>query len=75
MRKKGVAPKITRMHPTEAKIQPIMRDRDNTDDLYDAEMAARAKHNKFQHPDKTRKGSFDPGNNSAYNGNTKTFPG
>lgn len=75
MSKKGPAPKVTRMHATEQKIRPIPRDRDNTDDLLAAETAARAKHSPFPHPaNKTRKGSFDPGNNAAYNGNQITGP-
>jgi hypothetical protein len=75
MAKKGVSARVTRMKPTEFKVLPIPRDRDNTDDLLDAERAARSRYSPVDHPaDKTRKGSFDPSSNTAYNGNTVTGP-
>jgi hypothetical protein len=75
MAKKGPAARVTRMHPTEQKIRAIPRDRDNTDDLLDAERAARARFSPVDHPaNKTRKGSFDPTDDAAYNGNTVTGP-
>jgi len=70
----GKAPKITRMNRTEAKVQPIPRDRDNTDDLNDMATMVHARYSKIQAPEgtKSRKGSFDPTDNSAFNGNTFT---
>lgn len=62
---KGVAPKITRMRKTEAAITPIPRDRDNTDDLYEAELRVHTQRSPFPHPGKTRKGSFEGNQASA----------
>lgn len=76
MAAKGVRAKITRMRPTEAVVTAIPRDRDNTDDLYDAEQKVRARFSPFPHPgSKTRKGSFE-GNNSSAQGpnNAVTLP-
>jgi hypothetical protein len=64
------------MRPTEAKFRPIPRDRDNTDDLQDAELAVRTRMSKITHPDnaKVRRGAFDPADNTAYNGSTVVAP-
>lgn len=75
MGKKGVAPRITRMKKTEVKVQPIPRDRDNTDDLEEAELRVHSKASPFPHPgNKGRKGSFDSGSNAAFNGNQISAP-
>lgn len=68
----GKSAKVTRMNKTEAKVQPIPRDRDNTDDLQDALTTVHSRYSKIQAPEgtKRRKGSFDPTNNTAFNGNT-----
>lgn len=74
MGKKGVRPTITRTKPDVVATQPIPRDRDNTDDLQEAELRAHANF-KVAHPEnKVRKGSFDPSSNTAYNGNTVIAP-
>lgn len=78
MARKGVRPKIN-LFQLPAKIRPIPRGRDNTDDLEDA---AQAVHSRFSHlraPVGTKsksanKGSFDPADNTAFNGNTVTGP-
>lgn len=72
-RKKGVAPRITQMRPLVAKIEPIMRPRDNTDDLLDAVQMVHTRHSSIKHPG-NKKGSFDPTNPEAYNGNTVVVP-
>lgn len=72
-RKKGVAPKVTIMNG-DAKIRPIPRGRDNTDDLLDAVESVHARMGHLRHPDTTRTGSFDPQDNTAYNGNTVVAP-
>ena len=66
MASKGVRPKITRMRPTEAKITAIPRDRDNTDDLAEAEQRVHSSFSPFLHPGskKVRKGSFEGNPNS-----------
>lgn len=74
MAKSGVRPTITRTKPDVASVRPIPRDRDNTDDLQEAELKVHSNF-KISHPeDKTRKGSFDPSSNTAYNGNTVIAP-
>jgi hypothetical protein len=67
MGRKGRAPKVTRMHDTETKIQNIPRDRDNTDDLVEAELKARSAASPFPHPGskKIRRGSFEGNASSA----------
>lgn len=68
MAKKGVRATVTRMRPTEAVFTPIPRDRDNTDDLWDAEQKVRARFSPFPHPgSKGRKGTFE-GNSSSPQG-------
>lgn len=68
MARKGVRPTVTRMRPTEAVFTEIPHDRDNTDDLYDAEQKVRARFSPFPHPgSKGRKGSFE-GNSSSPQG-------
>lgn len=65
---KGRSPRITRMRPTEAKTRAIPRDRDNTDDLVEAELRVHTKASPFPHPGKkVRKGSFE-GNTSSPQG-------
>lgn len=73
-RKKGVTPQVTIIGGQAAKVTPIARGRDNTDDLLDAVEATHARYSHIKHPDNTRKGSFDPGDNTAYNGNTVVAP-
>lgn len=54
-------------------IQPIPRDRDNTDDLQMAEDLVHARMGHLRFPDKG--GSFAPtGGTDAYNGKTVTAP-
>lgn len=72
--KNGVRPNITRTRPDVVAVQPIPRDRDNTDDLQQRELEVHSKF-KVDYPDnKVRKGSFDSSSNAAYNGNTITAP-
>ena len=74
MGKKGVRPPVKRLKPDTVALQPIPRDRDNTDDLQEAELRVHSNF-KVSHPEnKVRKGSFDPSSNTAYNGNTVTAP-
>jgi hypothetical protein len=72
-RTKGVKPKVTLMNDI-AKVQPIPRGRDNTDDLLDAVEAVHVRKGHVRFPDNVRTGSFDPGDNTAYNGNTVVAP-
>lgn len=75
---KGVAAKVTRMNG-EAKIRPIPRDRDNTDDILDAVQGQHAKLAHLQAPVGTlsksaKKGAFNPHDNAAFNGNQISAP-
>lgn len=56
------------------KVNPIPRGRDNTDDLLDEVEATHARYSHIKHPDAIRKGSFDPSDNTAYNGSTVVAP-
>ena len=67
MARKGRKATITRMKPTEYGILPIPRDRDNTDDLVEAEQIVHAKFSPFPHPKRGRRGSFE-GNTSSPQG-------
>lgn len=71
---KGVRPNVRMLFPP-TKFRPIPRGRDNTDDLVEAEMRVRARMSKINHPDRTRRGSFDPQSDAAYNGNVVQAPG
>lgn len=61
MARKGRRPTITRMKPTEFSILPIPRNRDNTDDLHEAEQRVHAAASPFPHPGSkgVRRGSFE----------------
>lgn len=72
-RRKGSAPKVTVMNGN-AKVRPIPRGVDNTDDLLAKVEAVHTKKSPLRHPDGTRKGSFDPSDNTAFNGNTVVAP-
>lgn len=69
---KGVKPKVRALFPP-TKLRPIPRGRDNTDDLVEKEFKVRS--SKISHPDGTRRGSFDPKSDAAYNGNVVSPPG
>lgn len=75
---KGKSPKITLFNQM-AKITPILRGRDNTDDLLDAVESVHAKNSHLRAPVGTgsksaRKGAFNPADNSAFNGNQIVKP-
>ena len=66
MARKGTSAKITRMRPSERALTKIPRDRDNTDDLVEAELRVHSKASPFLHPGKKgRKGSFEGNTSSA----------
>ena len=68
MGKKGVRANVSQTRPLIAATRPIPRDRDNTDDLVEAELRVHTKASPFLHPGKkVRKGSFE-GNTSAPQG-------
>jgi hypothetical protein len=72
-RRKGVKPPVKILNEPSA-VQAIPRGRDNTDDLLAKVEATHARYSHIKHPDSTRTGSFDPSDNTAYNGNTVVAP-
>jgi hypothetical protein len=71
--KKGVKPPVKILNNI-AKTQAIPRPVDNTDDLLAKVEAVHARHGHIRIPDGVREGSFDPADNTAFNGNTVVAP-